>query len=311
MEDGPPRERGLAGFSDNRKGETTTMPNEQLAPSTMDLRIPGFEILQLIGKGGMGEVHLARQLTLNRFVAIKLLKLDQDGDREYQIERFRREAELMARAGHPNIVSVFDFGVADGRPYLVMERIEGGDLRKRLTCRKAMRTEQVREIVRPVGRALAYLHRLGILHRDLKPENVLLHNEDNPKVTDFGIAVLHTETNGRLTRTGSAGTIGYVAPEQHYGLAVDHRADEFSLAAMTYEMLTGHMPLGVVRPPSTHNRRLSPAVDRVLLKALRKIGTIDSRRSSSFPMRSTRRSISRKGFCRSRVNGGSRRQVWR
>ncbi len=232
------------------------------------LRIPGYELGERIGKGGMGEVYLARQVALNRQVAIKLMTLDPESDPEKQIERFRREAELMARVSHPNIVSIFDFGVADGHSYLVMEHVEGGDLRLRMPGKRPMGIEQVRNVVRAVIRAITYLHRLGILHRDLKPENILLHHEDNPKVTDFGIAVLHADSSPAHRSNPRAGTLGYVAPEQHYGLKVDERADEYSLAALTYEMLTGYLPLGVFRPPSARNRRLSPEVDAVLMRAL-------------------------------------------
>ncbi|HWE38257.1 MAG TPA: serine/threonine-protein kinase [Isosphaeraceae bacterium] len=230
--------------------------------------IPGFELLEPIGRGGMGEVYRARQVALNRVVAVKFLALDQANDPAKQVERFRREAELMAQVSHPNIVSVYDFGVADGRPYLVMEYVDGGDLRRRLLKQCPLRPEHVREIVGPVARALGYLHRMGILHRDLKPENILLHDEDNPKVTDFGIAVLHAEAASLTRASRAAGTLGYIAPEQHYGLKVDERADQFAMASIAYEMLTGHLPLGVVRPPSAHNRRLSTQVDEVLLRAL-------------------------------------------
>jgi hypothetical protein len=122
--------------------------------------------------------------------------------------------------------------------------------------------------VGPVCEALACLHRHGILHRDLKPENILMHDEHAPKVADFGIAVLRTGV-GSLTQTGHGlGTLGYVAPEQQYGLKVDERADQYSLAAIAYELLTGEKPLGVFKPPSHYIPRLGPRVDAVILQAL-------------------------------------------
>src|SRR5262249_10573318 len=151
--------------------------------------------------------------------------------------RFRREAELMARLNHPNILSVFDFGVEQEHPYLVLEFLEGGDLRSLMPPGKPLSLCRTLELIKPVGDALSALHRYGILHRDLKPENVLLHKEGHPKVADFGIAVLRGGV-GRLTGTSAGlGTPGYVSPEQQYGLDVDERADQYSLAALTYEMM--------------------------------------------------------------------------
>jgi serine/threonine protein kinase len=231
-------------------------------------QVGGYEILEQIGKGGMGEVYVARQLTLGRLVAIKFLMPECQSDQEKDLARFRREAELMAKVSHPNVLSIFDFGEVDHRPFLVMEYVEGGDLRRRMHAGQPMSVEQVRSIVLPVGEALAYLHRHGIIHRDLKPENILLHEDDNPCVSDFGIAVLRAGA-GSLTQTGQAlGTLGYIAPEQQYRLKVDERVDQFSLAALTYEMLTGRRPLGIFKPPSHLNPRLPPRLDAVILRAL-------------------------------------------
>jgi hypothetical protein len=230
--------------------------------------VDGYEIRERIGKGGMGEVYVARQLALGRLVAIKFLMPEGDPDPERDLVRFRREAKLMARVSHPNILSIFDFGEADGRPFLVMEYVEGGDLRRRLAPGNTMSAEQVRSILMPVGEALAYLHRHQIIHRDLKPENILLHDGDNPRVSDFGIAVLRAGA-GPLTRaTQGMGTLGYIAPEQQYRLKVDDRADQYSMAAVAYEMLTGQLPLGIFKAPSDLNARLGPEVDEVLLRAL-------------------------------------------
>ena len=216
----------------------------------------------------MGEVYLARQVALNRPVAIKFLtRTAGDPPDEYEV-RFHREAELMARVSHPNVVTIFDFGTVDGRPYLVMEYVEGGDLRSRMVPDLPMKTGEIQAIIKPVVRALEYLHRQGIVHRDMKPENILMHHEETPKVTDFGIAVLDFAI-GSLTRTGqSLGTPGYVAPEQQYGLKVDERADQFSLAALCYEMATGRKPLGSFPPPAKLNPKLGRVPARPSCRAL-------------------------------------------
>lgn len=230
--------------------------------------VDDYEILERIGRGGMGEVFVARQVRLKRLVAIKFL-LEEDGaDSKSDLIRFRREAELMAKVSHPNVLSIFDFGDIDGRPYLVMEYVEGGDLRRQMTPGRPMSQQKVRSVVMPVGEALDYLHRYGIIHRDLKPENILLHDGNNPRVTDFGVAVLRAGS-GAITRpTQGVGTLGYVAPEQQYRLKVDERADQYSLAALAYEMLTGQLPLGVFKAPSALNPLLSPAVDATIMRAL-------------------------------------------
>ena len=237
-------------------------------PERTPPRIPGYEIIRLIGLGGMGEVYLARQLVLNRPVAVKFLtRTAGDPPHEYEV-RFRREAELMARVSHPNVVTIFDFGTVEGRPYLVMEYVEGGDLRSRMVPDLPMKVDEIRTIIKPVIRAVEYLHRRGIVHRDMKPENILIHHEETPKVTDFGIAVLDFAI-GSLTRTGHAlGTPGYVAPEQQYGLKVDERADQFSLAALCYEMATGRKPLGSFPPPARLNPKLGREAGEAILRAL-------------------------------------------
>ena len=237
-------------------------------PSSPMFQIRGYQLLERLGKGSMGEVFLARQLALGRLVAIKFLMPEGAADPEHDLARFRREAELMAKISHPNVIPVHDFGEADGRPYLVMEYIKGGDLRRRMPAGHAMPIDEVRRIILPVGEALAYLHRQEIIHRDLKPENILLQDDEHPRVADFGIAVLRAG-GGSLTRSGCGlGTLGYVAPEQQYSLKVDERADQYSLAALAYEMLTGHLPLGVFKPPSQLNPRLGPEVDAVILRSL-------------------------------------------
>jgi serine/threonine protein kinase len=231
--------------------------------------VPGFEILRLIGKGGMGEVYVAQQTALGRPVALKFIGLEGGPPPEEKAARFRREAEIMAKVSHPNVLAVFDYGVAEGRPYLVLEYVEGGDLRRRMRPGEPLRVAEVLEVIRPVGEALAHMHSRGILHRDLKPENILMHEQENPKVADFGIAVLRGGVGPRGQTTHVLGTLGYVAPEQQYRLKVDERADQYSLAAIAYEMLTGHKALGLFKPPSAHNPALRPAVDAAVMQALK------------------------------------------
>ncbi len=249
--------------------EKSIVRRSATAGSAPDLpEVPGYELVERIGKGGMGEVFLARQVALGRLVAIKFLIPAGESDPAEDLERFRREAKLMARVSHPNILSIFDSGEANGRPYLVMEYVEGGDLRRLMRPGEPVPPCQVLSIVVPVAEALGYLHRHGIIHRDLKPENILLHDGRNPRVSDFGIAVLRAGTGGVERTTKGVGTLGYIAPEQHYRLKVDERADQYSLAALAYEMLTGHLPLGIFKPPSELNSSLPPAVDATIGRGL-------------------------------------------
>ena len=229
--------------------------------------IPGFEVIRPLGRGGMGLVVLARQVSLDRLVAIKFLAPALEAAAQPAV-RLRREAELMAKIKHPNIVSIYDLGHVDDRTYLVMEYVDGPDLRRSLDQGHPPPVALVRPLVRPLASALDCLHRNGILHRDLKPENILLERGANPKVTDFGIAVEGSRIGSLTGESQWVGTIGYVAPEVQYRLKVDERADQYSLAAVMYELLTGQKPLGVFKPPSRLNTRLSPRVDAVLLRAL-------------------------------------------
>jgi serine/threonine protein kinase len=233
--------------------------------------IQGYEVLQVLGGGGTGIAYLARQLALNRLVCVKVMTISHDEDTELSRARFVREAQLLASVSHPNILSVFDFGVTadSGLQFLVTEYIEKGDLRRRLTVGAPLPVDQARSILGQVGTAIDYLHGQGIIHRDLKPENILMYTDSHAKVGDFGIAVM-PESVGLLTRSvRGLGTVGYVSPEQQYGLKVDERSDQYSLAALSYELLTGRRALGLFPPPSQVNRRLRREVDVVVLKALR------------------------------------------
>ncbi len=232
--------------------------------------VHGYEIVQALTEGGMGKIYLARQHALNRLVCVKVLSIPAGEDAELCRSRFCREAELLASVSHPHVLSIFDFGAtADlGLPFLVTEYIEAGDLRRRLTAGQAMPVGQVRSIVSQIGEALTHLHERGILHRDLKPENVLMPTDTLVKVGDFGIAVMQDKA-GLLTQSlRGMGTVGYVSPEQQYGLKVDERTDEYSLAAVSYELLTGRRPLGSFPPPSQLNRQLSRQLDTVILRGL-------------------------------------------
>ena len=239
-------------------------------PAIDGAHVPGYEILRTLGTGGMGRVLLARQKALNRLVCMKVMAIPDGIDAKACQERFYREAELLASVSHPHILSIFDFGTTPERhsPFLVTEFIEGGDLRARMTAGEAMPLPQVRSIVRQVGDALAHLHGKGILHRDLKPENILTPTDSLVKVGDFGIAVPRDQV-GSLTRSGvGIGTVGYISPEQQYGLPLDERTDEYSLAALCYELLTGRLPLGSFASPSHWNARLTPEVDAVIRRGL-------------------------------------------
>ena len=232
---------------------------------------PQLEVLEFVGKGGMGAVYKARQPNLDRFVALKILPPAAAGDPGFA-ERFNREARALARLNHPNIVAVHDFGQAGALHYLVMEFVDGGNLRQ-IERAGRLAPEQALAIVPQICEALQFAHNEGIVHRDIKPENILLDKKGRVKITDFGIAKMLGLTGEQAPLTGAGDVVGtphYMAPEQiEKPRSVDHRADIYSLGVVFYEMLTGELPLGKFAPPS-RKVQVDVRLDEVVLQALEK-----------------------------------------
>lgn len=233
--------------------------------------IPGYEIHRLLGSGGMGRVWLARQTSLDRLVAVKVLATGGLAATQW-LDRLEREARSMARLSHPNIVGVYDFvRIPDGAA-IIMEWVGSGTLREKwLAGRKPVRDlGTVTGIVRQIAASLVAAHGAGIIHRDLKPENVLVAVDGSVKVTDFGLALPAGAGQDRLTLTGtSVGTVGYMAPEQLEGREVDARADLYSLGVILYELVTGIRPQGHFDRPRTIRRDLPVALEKLILDSLR------------------------------------------
>lgn len=236
--------------------EATTCPDDGTAlrasPRVPHIIEQKYRLDRLIGRGGMGAVYRARDVRLDRDVAIKVVRAELLDDPEART-RFHREAQIVARLQHPGIVSVFDYGtLPDGAAFLVMELVRGEDLRRVLRRDGALPVSRVLSLVGAICAAVQAAHREGVLHRDLKPENILLLDGDAAvKVLDFRVAkVLSDRVNeetalGTMTVTGVAlGTPAYMAPEQLRGQPVDARTDVFSLGVIAYEMLTGELPFG-------------------------------------------------------------------
>lgn len=233
---------------------------------------PNLEVIELVGRGGMGFVYKARQPHLGRYVALKLLPDKLAADPHFA-ERFNREGRVLARLNHSNIVSVYDFGQTEHFYYLMMEFVDGVNLRQAMRAGKFSPSEAL-AVVPTICEALQYAHDQGVLHRDIKPENILLDTQGKVKIADFGIAKLVGEDAGAnvtLTMTGSSlGTPHYMAPEQlEKPSEVDHRADIYSLGVVLYEMLTGELPIGRFEAPSSKTP-VSKGVDDVVFRALEK-----------------------------------------
>ena len=233
---------------------------------------PQLEIIEVIGRGGMGVVYKARQPQLDRLVALKVLPKKLGADPQFA-ERFSREGKLLARLNHPTIVTVYDFGHVDELYYLVMEFVDGVNLREAMQEGRFSPKDAL-EIVPKICEALQYAHEQGILHRDIKPENILLDSKGQVKIADFGIAKLASDPqklNPTLTSLGQTlGTPHYMAPEQiENPTEVDHRADIYSLGVVLYEMLTGELPIGRFDLPSTKTP-VSQSIDQIVLRALEK-----------------------------------------
>ncbi|MDQ3866079.1 MAG: protein kinase, partial [Actinomycetota bacterium] len=240
-----------------------------------------YRILRRLGSGGMANVYLAEDEELGRRVAIKILN-DRYATDELFNERFRREATSAAALSHPNIVSIYDRGEADGRPYIAMEVIEGRSLKELIVTSGALPIPKAIEYAKQILNALRFAHRNGIIHRDIKPHNILLGPEERLKVTDFGIA---RSGASQMTEAGSImGTAQYLSPEQARGAPVTAASDLYSVGVVLYEMLTGKTPFNgespieiamkhlneAPRPPSELRPEIPPELDQIVLRALTK-----------------------------------------
>ena len=241
-----------------------------------------YRIVAPLGRGGMATVYKAYQAGMDRYVAIKVLP-DQHASDPNFLSRFRQEAKVIANLEHPNILPVYDYGEAEGYPYLVMRLVEGGTLSDLLKG-TPLPPDKIRTIISQVGEALDYAHAHGVIHRDIKPGNVLVDKGMHCLLTDFGIAKI-VEGNAQFTVTGNfIGTPQYASPEQGLGQTLDGRSDIYSLGVILYEMATGKQPFDAETPiavmvkhvheplplPRTLNPAIPASLEKVLVKALAK-----------------------------------------
>jgi len=252
-------------------------------PGTPSLpEIPGYDVLELVGRGGMGRVFKARHRALGRIVAIKMLV---DSGDEMLLDRFHAESQAVAKLQHPNIAQVFETGQANGQPFLVLEFLDGGSLTQKVAG-TPMNPREAAQIVETLARAIEHSHQAGILHRDLKPANILLAADATPKISDFGLAK-RLNDDSKITRTGQiVGTPSYMSPEQASGVTsnIGPAADIYALGAILYELLTGHPPFQGPDPlqtvmmvltmdpitPSTLQPQLPADLETICLKCLDK-----------------------------------------
>jgi len=248
-------------------------------------QIGRYRILDELGRGATGVVYRAQDPAIGRIIAIKTIRLSDFTDeveRERLRERLFREAQSAGILSHPNIVTIYDIAEENGLAYIFMECVEGPSLEKVLNGVEAIRSENALSILQQTATALDYAHQKGIVHRDIKPANILIDEREHAKITDFGVAKIMSQ---QMTQSGvMMGTPNYMSPEQVQGHAVDGRADQFSLAVIAYEMLTGEKPFladqlpallfRIVRedpvPPQRLNPTVGPQVEMVLKKALAK-----------------------------------------
>ncbi len=199
-----------------------------------------YQILELLGRGGMALVYRAQQISMKRDVAMKVIEPDKINSEEF-MKRFERETRAAAMLSHAHILKVFDYGKQDGYVYLVMELINGGSLAD-LLDKGPVPPKIVSRYLDQIAAAIDFAHGKGVIHRDLKPQNVLIDETNNCYITDFGIVKLLNETS-QLTQRGSVvGTPAYIAPEQWQGQPIDARADIYALGVMVFELLTGRLP---------------------------------------------------------------------
>ncbi|MDZ4286835.1 MAG: serine/threonine-protein kinase, partial [Prosthecobacter sp.] len=229
-------------------------------------------MLEILGQGGMGTVYKARQLSLDRLVAIKILPMAAAADELNFVERFKNEARTLAKLKHSAIVSVHDFGeTSEGHLFIVMEFVAGTDAQKLIAASGRLPAEVALRIATQVCDALAYALSQGVIHRDIKPANVLLDSDGQAKVADFGLAKMDDPARtSALTRSHLAmGTPDFVAPETlSPGMVADHRVDLYALGVMLYLMLTGEIPRGIFKLPSQKFPDLDERFNGIIFKAM-------------------------------------------
>lgn len=245
--------------------------SETVISKAARVEIPGYELHELLGRGGMGEVWKATQMSLGRTVAVKVLPARLAGDPEF-VKRFDKEATALAALRHPNIIQIIDRGVVGENYYFVMEYVEGSSLREVMNAGK-LSPDAALKIVAQICQAIDYAHEKQIIHRDLKPENILLDRRGHVTVADFGLAGIRgpeVVEEARLTAASVAmGTINYMAPEQRRDARnVDGRADLYSLGVILYELLVGELPVGRFRLPSERIPELDPRIDQIVASSL-------------------------------------------
>src|SRR5574341_512463 len=245
--------------------------------------VGAYRIISQLGQGGMATVYKAYHANLDRYVAIKVLHPAFKEDKSF-LARFEREARVLAKLEHPNIVPIYDFAEHEGQPYLVMKYVEGETLKGRLTGDPIPLAETAK-IVDAVGSALAYAHKQGILHRDIKPSNVIITGDGSYYLSDFGLARIASSGESTMSQDTLLGTPNYISPEQARGQRdLDGRTDIYSFGVVLYEMIVGRVPFSgdtpfsvihdhiftPLPPPTVMNPNVSEALEKFLLKALAK-----------------------------------------
>ncbi len=250
---------------------------------TIGENVGPYRIIAQLGQGGMATVYKAYHASLDRYVAIKVMHAAFKEDPTF-LGRFQREARVLAKLEHPNIVPVYDFADHQGQPYLVMKYVEGDTLKARM-ANGAVSTDEILKVVDAVGAGLAYAHKQGVLHRDIKPSNVIITPDGQYYLSDFGLARIATAGESTLSQDTMLGTPNYISPEQAKGVSdLDGRTDVYSFGVLLYEMIVGRVPYSGDTPfavihdhiytplplPSAVNPNVPEPVERVLLKALAK-----------------------------------------